>query len=129
MIALDTSSLVAFFHGESGVDVDGVDIAFEQRCAVLPSVVVTELLSDHKLSNSVINLIQRIPTLPIKPGFWERAGLMRSRILRRGLKARLADTLIAQTCIDHNVGLVSRDVDFTHFCKYEKLRLWGQYKP
>lgn len=126
MIALDTSSLVAFFHGVDGIDVEGVDTAFELKCAVLSPVVVAELLSDHKLSGDVIKLIQRIPTLPIGPGFWERAGLLRSRILRRGLKARLADTLIAQTCIDHQVELITRDADYDHFARYEKLRLWDK---
>jgi predicted nucleic acid-binding protein len=126
VIALDTSSLIAFFHGANGIDVEGVDAAFELKCAVLSPVVVSELLSDHKLSTEVIKLIQRIPTLTILPGFWERAGLMRSRILRRGLKARLADTLIAQTCIDHQVELITRDSDYKHFAKYEKLELWDK---
>jgi len=125
VIALDTSSLVAFFHGAEGIDVDGVDSALEQKCAVLSPIVVTELLSDPKLSSKVISLIERIPTLPTTSGFWVRSGLLRSRILRRGLKARLADTLIAQTCIDHHVELITRDSDFEHFAKYEKLRLWG----
>jgi predicted nucleic acid-binding protein len=39
----------------------------------------------------------------------------RRRLLRIALKPRLADTLIAQSCIDHNVALVTRDEDFRHF--------------
>lgn len=32
-----------------------------------------------------------------------------------GHKAKLADTLIAQACLDHRVPLVTRDLDFRHF--------------
>jgi predicted nucleic acid-binding protein len=56
-------------------------------------------------------------------GFWERTGLLRSKILKRGLRGRLADTLIAQSCIDHGVPLLTRDRDFRHFAKYGALRL------
>jgi len=53
--------------------------------------------------------------LDVLDGYWERAGLLRARILRRGRKARLADTLVAQSCLDHDVELVTRDADFQHF--------------
>jgi predicted nucleic acid-binding protein len=36
---------------------------------------------------------------------------------------RLADTLIAQSCIDHHVPLITRDVDFRHFAKLGMLVL------
>jgi predicted nucleic acid-binding protein len=38
-------------------------------------------------------------------------------------RARLADTLIAQSCIDHGVRLVTRDADFRHFARIGGLRL------
>jgi predicted nucleic acid-binding protein len=60
-------------------------------------------------------LFQELPLLEPTPGFWERAGLLRASIVARRHKARLADTLIAQTCIDHGVPLVTRDLDFRHF--------------
>ncbi len=126
MISIDTSSLVAFFHDSEGIDVEGVDQAFELKCAVLSPIVVTELLSDSKLSPTVVQLIKSIPTLPIKSGFWVRAGMLRSRILRRGLKARLGDSLIAQCCIDSGIELITRDKDFGAYAKYDSLKLWGR---
>ena len=126
MISVDTSSIVAFFHDLSGNDVDGVDGCFDTKSLILSPVVVSELLSDHKLSYEVRKLILALPTLTLKPGFWERAGLMRSRLLRRGLKARLADTLIAQSAIDYSLPLITRDSDFKSFAKYESLKLWGK---
>jgi predicted nucleic acid-binding protein len=38
-------------------------------------------------------------------------------------KAKLADTLIAQLCIDHEVPLITRDRDFSHFQKFCGLKL------
>lgn len=124
MIAIDTSSLIAFFEGASEADVEAVDSAFDRSCAVLPPVVLTEMLSDHKLSGSVVQLLTSIPRLELLPGYWERAGLLRSRMLRRGLRARLPDTLIAQSCIDHGVPLITRAADYRHFAKYAGLVLF-----
>jgi predicted nucleic acid-binding protein len=38
-------------------------------------------------------------------------------------RARLADSLIAQSCIDHGVRLVTRNDDFRHFSRHGGLRL------
>jgi predicted nucleic acid-binding protein len=39
------------------------------------------------------------------------------------LKAALADSLIAQCCIDADVALIARDGDYRHFAKWCGLRL------
>jgi predicted nucleic acid-binding protein len=53
----------------------------------------------------------------------ERAGRLRARIVARSRRARLADTLISQSCIDHDVRLVTRDDDFRPFARIGGLRL------
>ena len=115
MIALDTSSLVHYLAGSRGKDVDAVDVALAQSQACLPPVVLSELLSDPKLVPAVEKIFLQIPALNLKPGFWERAGRLRARVIGAGHKAKLADTLIAQSCLDHGVALVTRDGDFRHF--------------
>lgn len=125
MIAIDTSSLVAFFAGDSGTDTDAVDECLLQRHAVLPAVVLSELLSDPKLQPAVARTLRGFPCLGLSEGYWERAGNLRRRLLSRGLKARLADTLIAQSCIDHNIPLITRDLDFRHFMRLGGLKLWS----
>ncbi len=47
----------------------------------------------------------------------ERAGFNRATLLAKGLKARIADVLIAQSCLDHKLGLLTRDADFNAFAK------------
>ncbi len=117
MIAVDTSSLIAFLEGAGGADTDIVQSALEHQQLVLPPVVLTELLSDPSLPAKVRSLLAALPLLEIQPGFWERAGLLRASILKQRRKARIADALIAQTCLDQSVPLVTRDRDFRHFAR------------
>ncbi len=126
MIAVDTSSMIAYLAGEEGSDVESLELALENKCVLLPPVVLSELLSDPRLSKEGAALFKKIPLLQIKKGFWERVGMSRAKILKRGLKARLADTLVAQCCIDHEMDLITRDVDFRHFKAYCGLKLAGQ---
>ena len=115
MIALDTSSLVHYLAGSAGKDVDAVDEALAHSQACLPPVVLCEVLSDPKLPRRLEQALLRIPVLSLEPGYWERAGRLRAAAISRGHKAKLADTLIAQACLDHEVPLVTRDSDFRHF--------------
>jgi hypothetical protein len=123
MIALDTSSLVAFLRGEAGHDVEAIDRALELHQAVLPPPVLTELLSTPQLDRTLSRLIRALPMLESDAGYWERAGLLRAKLIAKRLRARLADSLIAQSCIDHQVPLITRDADFRHFAKHAGLAL------
>ena len=125
MIAIDTSSWIAFFSDREpdGDDTALVESALADRQACLPPVVLTEILSDPSLPSSVTTSLLELPMLETGPGFWERAGRMRARLLAENHRARLADTLIAQICVDHGVRLVTRDTDFRHFARLAGLRL------
>jgi predicted nucleic acid-binding protein len=61
--------------------------------------------------------------LDLKPGFWERAGLTRAVLVGLKIKPKLADTLIAQACIDHKLPLHTRDADFRPFARHAGLQL------
>lgn len=115
MIAADTSSMVAFLEGDAGADAEIIQSALDHQQLALPPAVLTELLSDPALPKGVRTLLAGLPMLDIEPGFWERAGLLRASVLKQRKKARVADALIAQSCLDQNTPLVSRDRDFRHF--------------
>lgn len=123
MIATDTSSLVALLSGESGSDVNRLADALAGMNLVLPPVVVTEILSDPRAYSSLMNPFRDIELLPILGDYWERAGQNRKLLKQHGLKAKIAEALIAQSCIDHDVPLITRDTDFRHFAKYCGLKL------
>jgi predicted nucleic acid-binding protein len=123
VIAADTSSMVAFLEGENGDDTDLIQSALDHSQLALPPVVLTELLSDPALSRQVRALLSELPILEIEPGLWERAGLLRASVLRHKKKARVADALIAQSCLDQSSPLITRDKDFRHFAAIAKLPL------
>ncbi len=123
MIAVDTSTLIAYLAGEAGRDVEALDSALARNQAHLPPVVVTETLSASKAPEHLARLILALPILDIADGYWERAGRLRRRLLARGLRAPLADALICQSCLDLDVPLITRDGDFKHFARHCGLRL------
>jgi predicted nucleic acid-binding protein len=115
MIAIDTCSLIHYLGGSRGDDVEAVAQALSLGTAVLPPVVLSEILSDAALPDAIGDLVTAIPLLPLTDDYWRRAGLLRSIVTRAGRKARLADCLVAQSCIDSNVTLITRDPDFSAF--------------
>ncbi len=123
MIAVDTSSFVGFLNNDNGSDVATVQDIIQNCQLVFPPVVVSELLSNPKLPLHLERIIKQLPLLEMTEGYWERVGKLRALLLSKKLKARLADTLIAQSCLDHHTPLLTRDNDFRHFVKYTKLVL------
>ena len=122
MIGVDTSTIVAFLQGEDATDVEWVVEALKQRSLILPPFVVTELFSAPKITDEDKETVLDIPQLPIKDGFWERAGRARLKLLNKGYKARTLDSMIAVYCLDHDMPLISRDDDYRHFAKHCKLK-------
>ena len=115
MIAADTSTWIAFLEGENGDDVQLLDRALQDRRVLMVPVVLTELLSDPKLPASLANTLADVPMIETEAGFWQRAGALRAKALSKRRKARLGDALIAQSCLDRGVPLLTRDKDFRAF--------------
>jgi predicted nucleic acid-binding protein len=95
-------------------------------------VVLTELLSDASLPSHVVKTISDLPLLEVAPGYWHRARALRAKVLATGRKARLGDALIAQSCIDQRIPLITRDRDFRAFAVAAKLNLVlgaGAHRP
>jgi hypothetical protein len=61
--------------------------------------------------------------IEIEAGYWQRAGALRAKVLAKRRKARLGDALIAQSCIDRGVPLLTRDRDFRSFAQSADLNL------
>jgi predicted nucleic acid-binding protein len=123
MLSADTSSLIAYLTEEKGRDVDLIEKSIISRVLLISPVVITELLSYPAKNHGYYSAIKSLNVVPLIEGFWERAGLLRAAILQKGYKARLGDILVAQTCLDHNLSLITRDKDFRHFVKYGGLKI------
>jgi hypothetical protein len=123
MITADTSTWVAFLDGALGDDVLLLKKALQGHQLSMLPVVLTELLSEPKLPPAVAATLTDLPPIAIEPGFWERAGALRAKVLAKGRRARLADSLIAQVCLDAGLSLITRDRDFRAFAEVSSLSL------
>jgi predicted nucleic acid-binding protein len=121
MIAADTSTWIAFFQGEAGKDVELLDRGLEDRQVLMAPPVLTELLSDPGITSEVSKTLSELPPMEIQPGFWNRAGALRASVLAKRRKARLGDALIAQSCLDAGIPLLTRDRDFRAFAETASL--------
>ncbi|MEQ1896299.1 MAG: PIN domain-containing protein [Vicinamibacterales bacterium] len=117
MIAVDSSSLVDYLAGASGTDIRALEVALTARTVYLPPVVLAEVLSQPTRGADAGAFIRSLPLLDLQPGYWERAGELRKKLIVAGRKAPLADSLIAQVCLDYDVPLITRDADFKVFVR------------
>lgn len=123
MAAVDSSTLIAFIGGDQGDDVALFVAKAAAGGIALPPAVLAEVLSDPRLPDEHRRVILELPLLAVLDGFWLRVAAIRAVLLSRRLRARLADALIAQSCIDHDVALITRDRDFRHFADHCGLKL------
>jgi predicted nucleic acid-binding protein len=123
MIAADTSTWIGYFQGDRGEDADLLEFALRDRNLLMIPAVLTEILSDPKLPAEIAADLNELPLVEPEPGYWQRAGELRAKVLARGRKARLGDALIAQSCIDRRIPLLTRDGDFRAFADAAGLNL------
>jgi predicted nucleic acid-binding protein len=123
VIAADTSTWIAFLEGERAPDTELLDQTLGNRQLVMIPVVLTELLSDPKLPGAVAKTLCDVPSIELGIGYWQRAGELRAKVLAKRRRARLGDALIAQSCIDGGISLLTRDRDFRAFIEAAGLKL------
>lgn len=123
MIAADTSTWIGFLEGDGGDDTELLNSALRDRQVLMVPVVLTELLSDPQLPASVAGSLSEVPMLETEVGYWQRAGALRAKVLANQRKARLGDALIAQSCVDRGIALLTRDGDFRAFADAAALKL------
>jgi len=123
VIAADSSTWVAFLQGDSGEDSQLLQKALQDRQVLMAPAVLTEVLSAPQLPPSVAATLSEIPLIEVTDGYWERAGTLRAKVLAKKRKARLGDALIAQSCLDRGIPLLTRDRDFQAFTEAAGLDL------
>jgi predicted nucleic acid-binding protein len=118
MIAADTNAIYDYFAHQTGPKFHLIQQAFERDALLLPPAVLTEALSDAALPAAKAARIRSIPLINVEEGFWDRAGILRAYMLKHGYNGRLGDVLIAQSCIDHDISLITYDRDFRRFERF-----------
>ncbi|HTU48722.1 MAG TPA: PIN domain-containing protein [Bryobacteraceae bacterium] len=123
MIAADTSTWIAFFQGEGGKDVELLDWSLADRQLLMAPPVLTELLSDPRITPEASKTLSELLLIEVQPGFWNRAGELRANVLAKRRKARLGDALIALSCLDAGIPLLTRDQDLRAFAETASLTI------
>jgi predicted nucleic acid-binding protein len=118
MIAADTSAWIDYSKGVESTRSKHLEAALADGILVIPTPVLFEILSAPGLTSEAESFILNLPKLEGSAGYWERAGLIRRGLLKKGLKARSMDCLIAQICIDHDLSLIAADLDYRHFVRH-----------
>lgn len=117
MIAADTSTWINFLKGIPDIKAGHLESGIAEGRLLMPPPVLMELLSFSGVEGRDQKIFEMIPQLEVVEGFWERAGELRRRFLKKNLKASSMDCLIAQSCMDHDIALIAHDDDFRHFSK------------
>lgn len=123
MIAVDTSTLLAFLRGEKGGDVSAMMSALRHGEIALPPLVLTKLLSEESLDDLLVEKVSSLPVIETGEGYWTRAGQLRAGLRAKGVKAKLPETLIVQSCLDHDIGFITRDKAYAPYAEHCGLRL------
>jgi predicted nucleic acid-binding protein len=115
LIVADSSVLIPWAEGLVTAQTDLLDQHIAQGTLRVVPVSITELLSAPNLRPEVRLVAETLDMLELQDGYWARAGLLRGRCLAAGRRARLADVLIAQACLDADLPLLTNDTDFEVF--------------
>lgn len=115
MIVADSSVLIPWAEGNPTDKTRLLRFHIGQETLRVAPVSITELLSTRDLRPEVRLVAQNFDLLELQDGYCARAGLLRGRCLAAGRRARLADALIAQACLDADLPLLTSDADFAVF--------------
>jgi predicted nucleic acid-binding protein len=123
MFAVDTNILIAHLQANEDFSTSLFKAKASREEVFIPPAVLAEYLSYPFLSENQMRQVQKFGLLSVSEDYWARAGLMRAELFKKGLKPKLPDTLIAQSCIDHDIPLLTRDTAFRQFAEHCGLRL------
>jgi predicted nucleic acid-binding protein len=128
-MVVDTSVWADYFRGVENSYTDRLDraLAEEEDMAILPLIVAEVLQGLHTETGflKARSLLLGFPVLfPSLECHVEAARLFR-QLRGKGVTIRgTIDCIIAQTCLEADAELLSRDVDFHRIAEKTKLRLW-----
>ncbi len=115
--------MIGYLKDDPDPRIERLHAALAEQSLWLPPPVITELRGGRTRHAGLDRLLKDAPVLPLEDGFWDRAGDTRRTLLLKGVRARTLDALIAQSCIDAGLPLITLDSDFRHFQTHCGLKL------
>ena len=123
VVVVDTSVWIDFFRGRSA---DTLEQALAAGTAVLPPLVVAELISGARRpaeQSAIADLIQSIPVHWTPLVHWIHVGQLRRRLGEKGLSVSTPDAHVAQCALEGSALLLARDAIFKRIAKHSGLRV------
>lgn len=123
-LVVDTSIWIDFFRGNP---LPALERALKDGNVVLPVAVVAELTSAPVSNDERSRLESFLTDLPLHgngPEHWLRVGKMRAVSARSGLTVSVVDAHVAQTAVDLEGAVWSRDAIFEKMAVKSLLRLF-----
>ena len=116
VVSADTSILSDYFEGKDSIAIAFLEQKITNRQFVLIWPTIMELFSNPApLKDAIKDFITSLPCIDFDEETWMRAAKNRAFLRAKKLKAHFAYALIAQSCIDAGIPLLTRDADVKHF--------------
>lgn len=129
MIVVDTAVWADWFNGIDSAEVDRLEQALGGQDAGLAPIILTEVLQGLRTDlafDQARALLARLPVLVLDVEGHVAAARLFRQLRRQGITiGGTVDCIIAQTCIDAGVELLTTDRDFAAIARHTRLRLWG----
>jgi len=122
-VVVDTSEWIDFFAGRPAA---ALEDALAQGVAVLPPLVVAELVSGARRAReraAITDLLRELPVHETPLAHWIRVGELRRLLQENGVTISTPDAHVAQCALDRDAFLLSRDRIFLRVARFSKLRV------
>jgi hypothetical protein len=129
VILVDTTVWASYFNGADTPEVQYLDqvLAHERETVVTIPIIVTEVLQGFRTETGfdrAQELLCALPVLTPDLSIHVWAARLYRKLRRQGITIRGAtDCIIAQTCIEHGIVLLTADGDFVHIARHTPLLL------
>lgn len=122
-VVIDTSVWIDYL---AGAKIQSVDNAVNDDAAVIPPLVVAELVTGALTSamrEAIGELLQEVLVHETPLEHWIDVGILRGSLARKGVNVSVPDAHVAQCALDLDAVLLTTDGIFGSIAKHAPLRL------
>ena len=122
-VVIDASVWIDYL---TGAKIQSVDDAVNDDAAVIPPLVVVELVTGAltpTMREAIGELLQEVLVHATPLEHWIDVGTLRRLLARKGINATVPDAHVAQCALDLDAVLLERDAIFPEIARHTSLRL------
>jgi predicted nucleic acid-binding protein len=123
LVAADSSALIEFFQGRKTKDAKLVEKAIKEGVLALPWIVLSEMLMIENLSLEIKEALSKLTILQPSCNYSKNLAKVRLKMQASKFNANLTQCLVATSCLESNIALISVNRNYLGFAKLLKLKL------